>query len=85
MSQGREYSDETAKLLDAEIGRILHSQEQRAADLLDKHRRGLDMIAEALLEHETIDGPAVAELIQQALVDAGSTEHVEANVLGIPE
>ena len=43
------------------------------------------MIAEALLEHETIDGPQVAELIQQALVDTGSTERVEANVLGIPE
>ena len=85
MTGGREYSDETAKLLDAEIGRILHSQEQRAFDLLTKHRRGLDLIAEQLLEHETIDGPRVAELIQQALVEAGSTESIDANVLGIPE
>jgi cell division protease FtsH len=85
MTGGREYSDETAKLLDAEIGRILHSQEQRAFDLLTKHRRGLDLIAEQLLEHETIDGPRVAELIQQALVDVGSTESIDANVLGIPE
>ena len=36
MTCGREYSDETAKLLDAEIARILHSQEQRAFDLLDQ-------------------------------------------------
>jgi cell division protease FtsH len=85
MSSGREYSDETAKLLDAEIARILHAQEQRAFDLLTKHRRGLDLIAEALLEHETIDGPRVAELIQQALIEAGSTESLDANVLGIPE
>jgi cell division protease FtsH len=85
MSSGREYSDETAKLLDAEIARILHAQEQRAFDLLTKHRRGLDLIAEELLEHETIEGPRVAELIQQALVDAGSTESIDANVLGIPE
>jgi cell division protease FtsH len=85
MTSGREYSDETAKLLDAEIARILHAQEQRAFDLLTKHRRGLDLIAEALLEHETIDGPRVAELIQQALVDAGSSESIDANVLGIPE
>jgi cell division protease FtsH len=85
MSSGREYSDETAKLLDAEIARILHAQEQRAFDLLTKHRRGLDMIAEELLEHETIDGPRVAELIQTALIEAGSTESIDANVLGIPE
>ena len=31
--------------------------------LLTKHRRGLQLIAEALLEHETIDGPAVAKLL----------------------
>ena len=85
MSSGREYSDETAKLLDAEIARILHGQEQRAFDLLTKHRRGLDMIAEELLEHETIDGPRVAELIQTALIEVGSTESIDANVLGIPE
>ena len=79
------YDYSTAKLLDAEIARILHSQEQRAFDLLTKHRRGLDLIAEALLEHETIDGPRVAELLQQGLIDEGSTESIDANVLGIPE
>src|SRR5690606_32181659 len=53
MSQGREYSDDTARLLDDEIAKILHGEEQRAHDLLTKHRRGLELIAEALLEHET--------------------------------
>jgi cell division protease FtsH len=85
MSQGREYSDETAKLLDDEIAKILHGEEQRAHDLLTKHRRGLELIAEALLEHETIDGPAVAKLIQQGLVEIGVDEQLQANVLGIPE
>ena len=85
MSQGREYSDETAKLLDEEIARILHSQEARAAELLTKYRRGLELIAEALLEHETIDGPTVAKLIQAGLDEAGTGERIEANVMGIPE
>jgi cell division protease FtsH len=85
MSQGREYSDETAKLLDDEIAKILHTQEQRAHALLSKHRRGLELIAAALLEHETIDGPAVAKLIQQGLIEAGVDEEIDANVLGTPE
>jgi cell division protease FtsH len=85
MSQGREYSDDTARLLDEEIGKILHGQEARAQALLVKYRRGLELIAEALLEHETIDGPAVAKLIQKGLDETGVTEQFEANVLGIPD
>jgi cell division protease FtsH len=67
MTSGREYSDETARLMDEEIASILHHQEQRANDLLVKHRRGLDLVAEALLERETIDGPEVAHLVQAGL------------------
>ncbi|MEO6651216.1 MAG: ATP-dependent zinc metalloprotease FtsH [Ilumatobacteraceae bacterium] len=85
MSSGREYSEDTAKMLDEEIAKILLNQEHRAHDTLTKHRRGLELIAEALLEHETIDGPAVGKLIQQGLVDEGSDEQVHANVLGIPD
>ncbi len=85
MSSGREYSEDTAKMLDEEIAKILLNQEQRAHVLLTKHRRGLELVAESLLEHETIDGPAVGKLIQQGLVEAGSDEQVDANVLGVPE
>ena len=86
MTGGREYSDETAKLLDAEIARILHAQEQRAFDLLTKHRRGLDLDRRGSCSStRRSTARRVAELIQQALVDAGSTESIDANVLGIPE
>jgi cell division protease FtsH len=67
MTSGREYSDSTAKLLDDEISRILHEQEQRAHELLTKHRRGLELVAEKLLEEETIDGAAVGRLVQEGL------------------
>lgn len=71
MSSGREYSDDTAKLLDEEISKLLNDQEQRASEILTRHRRGLELIAESLLEHETIDGPAVANLIQQGMIESG--------------
>jgi cell division protease FtsH len=79
MSAGREYSDDTAKLLDEEIARILTDQEARALHLLTKHRRGLELIAEALLEHETIEGREVARLIQQGLTESGDGSLVELN------
>jgi cell division protease FtsH len=71
MSSGREYSDDTAKLLDEEVSKILTHQEERATVVLGQHRRGLELIAEALLEHETIDGPTVAQLIQQGMIESG--------------
>jgi cell division protease FtsH len=81
MSSGREYSDDTAKLLDEEVARILTEQEERAQGMLTKHRRGLELIAESLLERETIDGREVARLIQQGLTESGDGSHVEMNIL----
>ena len=71
MSSGREYSDDTAKLLDEEIARILTDEEGRATDILTRHRRGLELIAEALLDRETIDGPEVARLIHLGMTESG--------------
>ena len=74
MTSGREYSDSTAKMLDDEISRILHEQEQRAHDVLVKHRKGLELVAEKLLEDETIDGATVGRLVQEALETPTPTE-----------
>ena len=67
MTQGREYSDDTAKMIDEEVFRILHEQEARAYEVLSKHRRALDLVAEALLERETIDGGEVARIVHESL------------------
>jgi cell division protease FtsH len=79
MTQGREYSDETARTIDDEVSRILHEQETRATQLLSKHRKALENVAEALLEKETIDGAEVARIVQDHL-DPGQTlpTHVNA-------
>ncbi|MDO8390891.1 MAG: ATP-dependent zinc metalloprotease FtsH [Actinomycetota bacterium] len=74
MTQGREYSDDTAKMIDLEIARILHDQEARALELLKKHRAALDRVSEALLERETMDGAEVANLVHEHLGDVVSSE-----------
>jgi cell division protease FtsH len=81
MTSGREYSDDTAKLLDEEVARILTEQEHRASELIQKHRRGLELIAERLLDEETIDGRDVANLIQQGLTESGDASVFHGNVL----
>ncbi|MGQ0830186.1 MAG: ATP-dependent zinc metalloprotease FtsH [Microthrixaceae bacterium] len=60
----RDYSDETARVIDEEVERILREQEERCRVVLTEQRRGLDLVARALLEHETIDGEEVYRLVQ---------------------
>jgi cell division protease FtsH len=62
----RDYSDETSRVIDEEVERILREQEERATKMLRRHRKGLDLVAVALLEKETIDGAEVARLVDQA-------------------
>jgi cell division protease FtsH len=59
----RDYSDETARVIDEEVEKLLREMEKRCRDLLIEHRNGLDLVARALLEHETIDGAQVTRLI----------------------
>jgi cell division protease FtsH len=73
MTSGREYSDSTAQLLDEETSRILHEQELRAHDLLTRHRKGLELVAEKLMEDETIDGATVGRLVQEAQGETATT------------
>jgi cell division protease FtsH len=61
----RDYSDETSRVIDEEVERILREQEDRATKMLRRHRKGLDLVAVALLEKETIDGSEVARLVDQ--------------------
>ncbi len=62
----RDYSDHTSQMIDDEVERILREQEARAIEVLTLHRRGLEALTRALLEHETIDGLEAARLIDEA-------------------
>jgi cell division protease FtsH len=64
--QSRDYSDETSRVVDEEVERILREQENRATELLTKYRGGLDAVAGALLDTESIDGNEVKRLVDEA-------------------
>jgi cell division protease FtsH len=65
MHGGRDVSDVTARVIDEEVERILREQEARATRLLTMHRRGLALVAKALLDRETIDGVEVGRLVDE--------------------
>lgn len=63
MMQSRSHSPDTARLVDDEVRRILVEAEDGCRNLITEYRNGLDLIARALLEHETISGTEVSRLI----------------------
>jgi len=63
MMQSKNFSGATQKLVDDEIRRILFEAEADCRDLLVEYRHGLDLVARALLEHETISGDEVNRLL----------------------
>ncbi|MCZ7631712.1 MAG: ATP-dependent zinc metalloprotease FtsH [Microthrixaceae bacterium] len=62
----REYSEETSKVIDDEVDRMLREAELSCRELLEANRHALDLIAQALLEHETVSGAEVSRLIRVA-------------------
>jgi cell division protease FtsH len=62
----RDYSDDTARVIDEEVERILRDQQERCRQVLGENRNGLDLVARGLLEHETIDGTEVTRLLELA-------------------
>ncbi len=55
LSQGREYSEETAARIDKDVQRILDERYQVVKSLLSGARQKLDQLAEALLKEETVE------------------------------
>jgi cell division protease FtsH len=63
ISRSQNYSEDTARLIDEEIQKIIKEQYQRATDIIVEKRESLDRVAYALLEHETIEGKHVHEIV----------------------
>ncbi|MBI5381090.1 MAG: ATP-dependent zinc metalloprotease FtsH [Opitutae bacterium] len=57
-------SEDTARKIDAEVQRIVTEQLTRARQIIGERRSALDLIAQALIEYETIEGKHVLEILQ---------------------
>jgi len=60
--EDRNYSDETARLIDKEIRNIVDEAHKRAKDLLTENKEGLIKLAEELFEKEVLDAKRAREI-----------------------
>jgi cell division protease FtsH len=64
VARSQNYSEQTAQKIDNAIHDIVEKEYKRSLEILNEHRKALDVCAEALLEHETIDGKHVHEILE---------------------
>jgi cell division protease FtsH len=64
MVRGKDYSEQTAQEIDTEVKRIIDGCYSLARQTLERHRAKLELIAQSLLEYETLDGTQVEEIVR---------------------
>jgi cell division protease FtsH len=64
MMRSKDYSERVAQEIDGEVKRLIDEAYQRAKELIDANRDKLELIANALLEFETLDGAQVDEIVR---------------------
>ena len=60
----KDYSEQTAQEIDAEVKRIIAEANKTAKELIVANRDKLEIIANGLLEYETLEGSQVEEIVR---------------------
>ena len=68
VTRHKDYSEETARKIDAEINALLREAYERAKKILVENREKLEDIARLLLERETLDGEEVMEIVKHGRI-----------------
>lgn len=79
MNRTRNYSEETARIIDSEVRRIVEENYQKAKDIVAQKRDQLDRLSEALLEHETLDAEQIDAVLAGKLLPPPDPSKLMAN------
>ncbi|MFA7447352.1 MAG: ATP-dependent zinc metalloprotease FtsH [Weeksellaceae bacterium] len=75
------YSEETAKIIDQEISKIIETEYERAKNLLIAHRYQLDQLADKLLEKEVIFREDLVEIFGERVFEDDSSMDPPGNAV----
>lgn len=79
------YSDETARIIDEEIRRLVDEAYHDAKRLLEENWSKVEAVALALLKHETLDADEVKRLLAGEELDKPSLSGILANEAALPK
>jgi cell division protease FtsH len=69
MQSAKEYSDETARVIDAEVKQILEQAHDKAREILASHRPALEELASLLLKKEVVERPELQAILKVRSID----------------
>jgi len=82
-SQRVHMSDETAKAIDQEIRSIVETGYDRAKDVLSKFQDQLHLLANALLEYETLSGDEIRTLLDKGEITRDDGTKIKPSVIPV--
>ena len=62
-TSAREYREDTARAIDAEIRQLLHQAHARVLETLTARRTALEALPKLLIDHEVVDGEQLSRLV----------------------
>jgi cell division protease FtsH len=77
IAQHRDYSEDTAIRIDQEVKKIISEQYARAEKIIRENKDALVRLAEALLEHETLDAVQIRRVVAGLPLDVDAPESVD--------
>lgn len=69
----RQYSEETAKLIDDEVEKLITEAADRAREVLKANKAGLEKLKDILLKKETVEAEEVLEILKGSVMPKSAT------------
>ena len=68
----RQYSDETAKIIDDEVENLITEASRRARDVIKSNRAKLEQLKDALIAKETVEAEEVLAILKGSVLPKAS-------------
>jgi cell division protease FtsH len=84
ISKSRNYSEDTAQKIDHEVLQIANEAYDRAKKIISDNRDKLELIAQALIEFETLDGKQVEDIVRTGRMSNPPPKNVSPPATPLP-
>jgi len=85
IAQHRDYSEETSIRIDSEVRKIVTDQYARARRIIEENRDTMVRLAEALLEHESLDGVQIRRVVAGLTIEDSEPATASPSSEGPPQ
>jgi cell division protease FtsH len=85
MQSAKDYSDDTARVIDAEVKQILTDAHEKVTDTLAAHRSALEELAQLLLKKEVVERPELQAILKVVSIDRAKEKKKSLETAGANE